>query len=101
MNRLGLALALLQQDARPAELAGMARFGINIEQRLGLSMPAMRRAAKALGHDHALALALWDTGIPDARIVAGMVQSCGVGCWPHWPCTTDWPMMSAVRRRCP
>lgn len=51
----------------------MARFGIDIERRLGLSMPAMRRAAKTLGHDQELALALWDTGIPDARIVAGMV----------------------------
>ncbi|MDO8448344.1 MAG: DNA alkylation repair protein [Rhodoferax sp.] len=73
MTRLSDALALLQRGARPAELAGMARFGIAIEQRLGLSMPAMRRIAKTLGHDHALALALWDTGIPDARIVAGMV----------------------------
>jgi len=72
-NRLADALALLQREARPTELAGMARFGIDIEQRLGLSMPAMRRVAKALGRDHALALALWDTGIPDARIVAGMV----------------------------
>jgi 3-methyladenine DNA glycosylase AlkD len=33
----------------------------------------MRRIARALGQDHALALALWDTSIPDARIVAGMV----------------------------
>jgi 3-methyladenine DNA glycosylase AlkD len=72
-NRLAAALALLRREARPAELAGMARFGIDIERRLGLSMPAMRRVAKALGRDHALALALWDTGIPDARIVAGMV----------------------------
>ncbi len=73
MTELATAIALLQQQARPGELAGMARVGINIEQRLGLSMPAMRRIAKTLGHDHALALALWETGIPDARIVAGMV----------------------------
>lgn len=73
MSRLQYALALLQQNARPSELPGMARFGINPESRLGLSMPAMRRIAKTLDHDHALALALWDTGIPDARIVAGMV----------------------------
>jgi 3-methyladenine DNA glycosylase AlkD len=72
-NGLADALALLHHEARPAELAGMARFGIDLERRLGLSMPAMRRVAKALGRDHALALALWDTGIPDARIVAGMV----------------------------
>lgn len=73
MSRLQDALALLQKDARPAELAGMARLGINPEGRLGLSMPAMRRIAKTLGHDHELALALWETGIPDARIVAGLV----------------------------
>ena len=66
-------LTLLHQQARPAELAGMARFGIVGDNRLGLSMPAMRSIAKTLGQDHALATALWDTGIPDARIVAGMV----------------------------
>lgn len=79
MKSLGLqhALALLQQDARPSELAGMARFGINPAGRLGASMPAMRRIAKTLGRDQALALALWDTGIPDARIVAGMVAEPG------------------------
>ena len=73
MSRLQLALALLQQDTRLRELAGMARFGINPEGRLGLSMPAMRRIAQTLGRDQELALALWDTAIPDARIVAGMV----------------------------
>ena len=73
MNRLQLALDLLQADARPGEVAGMARFGLNPEGRLGLSVPAMRRIAKTLGRDHELALALWGTGIPEARIVAGML----------------------------
>ena len=72
-GRLAAALALLKADARPAEIEGMARFGIVGERRLGLSMPSMRRIAKALGRDHALALELWATGIPDAQIVAGMV----------------------------
>jgi len=72
-SRLAAALALLHQNARPEELEGMARFGIAGDNRLGLSMPAMRRIARTLGHDHALALALWDTGIPEARIVAGLV----------------------------
>jgi len=71
--RLQTALKLLHDNARPAELAGMARFGIVGDKRLGLSMPAMRSIAKTLGREHALALALWETGIPDARIVAGMV----------------------------
>jgi 3-methyladenine DNA glycosylase AlkD len=73
MSRLQLALELLHTNARPSELVGMARFGINPENRLGLSMPAMRCIAKTLGRDHHLALALWETGIPDARIVAGML----------------------------
>jgi 3-methyladenine DNA glycosylase AlkD len=73
MTLLQSALQLLHQNARPQELAGMARFGIVGENRLGLSVPAMRSIARALGHDHALALALWETGIPDARIVASMV----------------------------
>lgn len=72
-NRLPTALALLHQAARPAELAGMARFGLVGEGRLGLSVPAMRGIAGTLGRDHVLAQALWDTGIPDARIVASMV----------------------------
>jgi 3-methyladenine DNA glycosylase AlkD len=78
-TRLQAALDLLHQNARPGELAGMARFGIVGDNRLGLSMPAMRRIARtlvkdhALRRDHALALALWDTNIPDARILAGMV----------------------------
>ncbi len=72
-NRLQSALALLHDNARPQELAGIARFGITGEGRLGLSVPAMRGIARTLGRDHALAQALWDTGIPDARIVASMV----------------------------
>ena len=34
--------ALLRQNARPGELAGMARYGIVGENCLGLSVPAMR-----------------------------------------------------------
>jgi 3-methyladenine DNA glycosylase AlkD len=71
--RLQAALSLIHQHARPAELAGMARFGIVGAGRLGLSVPAMRSIARTLGREHALALALWDAGIPDARIVASML----------------------------
>lgn len=71
--RLAAALALLQENARPEALEGLARFGITGDQRLGLSMPVIRRIARTLGRDHALAQALWDIGIPEARIVAGLV----------------------------
>lgn len=72
--RLSDALARLHQHARPDQVAGMARFGIVGTGRLGLSVPAMRGIARHLGRDHALAQALWNTGIPDARIVASMVS---------------------------
>ncbi|OGN99956.1 MAG: DNA alkylation repair protein [Chloroflexi bacterium RBG_13_52_14] len=63
----------LQSKARPEQLKGMAKYGITIEQRLGVSVPDMRKLAKEIGRDHKLALDLWRTGIAEARIVAGMV----------------------------
>jgi len=71
--RLQQALDALAQHARPDQLDGMARFGIVGDGRLGVSIPATRALARTLGRDHALAQALWDTGIPDARTLAGMV----------------------------
>jgi 3-methyladenine DNA glycosylase AlkD len=72
-TRLAQALVLLREQARPGELAGMARYGINVRQRLGVSMPALRGIARKVGPDHELALALWDSGLADARILAGMM----------------------------
>jgi 3-methyladenine DNA glycosylase AlkD len=63
----------LQSKAKPEQLAGMAKYGMTVEKRLGVSVPDMRRLAKELGRDHKLALDLWRTGITEARIVAGMV----------------------------
>jgi 3-methyladenine DNA glycosylase AlkD len=51
----------------------MAKYGITVEKRLGISVPDMRKLAKELGRDHRLALDLWRTGIAEAKIVAGMV----------------------------
>lgn len=68
------ALGLLHAEARPHELAGMAHFGMNVAQpRLGVSVPTLRRLGKQLGRDHTLALALWDSGIADAQILASLV----------------------------
>ena len=63
----------LKAKARPEQLEGMARYAIVGEGRLGVSVPEMRKIAKDSGKNHVLALELWETGIPDARIVAGMV----------------------------
>jgi len=63
----------LQSKARPEQLKGMARYGMTVEQRLGVSVPDMRKLAKEIGRDHKLALDLWRTEIAEARIVAAMV----------------------------
>ena len=63
----------LKAKARPEQLKGMTRFAIVGEGRLGISVPEMRKLAKEIGKDHQLALELWRCGIPEARIVAGMI----------------------------
>lgn len=74
MKTVEEVLAQLQACARPDQLAGMARFGLTGVDRLGVSVPDMRRIAKAVGRDHALALELYATGIPEAMMVASMVD---------------------------
>lgn len=66
-------LQLLRKKASPRNVRGMARFGMSAQGRLGVSVPEMRRIARLAGKDHRLALALWKTGIAEARIVASMV----------------------------
>jgi 3-methyladenine DNA glycosylase AlkD len=67
------ALQKLRAKARPDQIEGMARYGMTAEGRLGVAVPEMRKLAKELGKNHDLALELWQTGIPDARIVAALV----------------------------
>jgi 3-methyladenine DNA glycosylase AlkD len=66
-------LAKLKTHANPANVAGMAHFGINAKDTLGVSIPILRNMAKEIGKDHALALNLWDSGIHEARILAALV----------------------------
>ena len=73
MTTLDEVLDKLNKKAKSDQLEGMARFGIVGDQRMGVSVPDMRKIAKEIGKDHQLALELWDTGIPEAMIVAGMV----------------------------
>jgi 3-methyladenine DNA glycosylase AlkD len=67
-------LKKLKAKARPDQLEGMARFGIVADQRLGVSVPDIRKIAKELGKDHKLAIELWKTGVPEAKIVAAMID---------------------------
>ncbi len=67
-------ISRLRTLADPEAVKGMASFGINPENTLGVSMPAVRRLARDIGRDHRLALALWDTGVHEARILAGLID---------------------------
>jgi 3-methyladenine DNA glycosylase AlkD len=63
----------LKSKAKIDQLQGMARFAIVGDQRLGVSVPDIRKIAKDIGKDHQLALDLWGTGVPEGMIVAGMI----------------------------
>jgi len=63
----------LKSKAKKDQLEGMARFAIVGDQRLGVSVPDMRKIAKDIGKDQQLALDLWETGVPEGMIVAGMI----------------------------
>jgi 3-methyladenine DNA glycosylase AlkD len=67
-------LEKLRAKAKPENVGGMARYGMIAERRLGASVPDMRKIAKEVGKDHRLALELWTTGIPEAKIVASMID---------------------------
>jgi 3-methyladenine DNA glycosylase AlkD len=64
----------LRSMADPRKVEGMARFGINPKNTLGIGIPALRAMAKKLGRDHALAQGLWSSGIHEARLLAGFVD---------------------------
>lgn len=67
-------IAALQARANPENVIGMARYGINPENTLGVSIPALRSLAKQIGRDHELAQELWDSGIHEARILAAYID---------------------------
>jgi len=66
-------IAELQSRANPANVAGMARFGISSNGTLGVSVAEIRKLARRAGRSHDLAIELWASGIHEARILATIV----------------------------
>jgi 3-methyladenine DNA glycosylase AlkD len=58
----------------PQAAAGMARYGINADRALGISIPRLQELAKNIGKNHKLADELWLCGIHEARILACMID---------------------------
>ena len=73
-QRVRAIVAELCAMASDKNRTGMARYGINVERAFGVSVFELRRIAKRLGTDHDLALALWATGLHEARLLAAFVD---------------------------
>ncbi len=74
-------LTRLRAQANPASVAGMARYGISTAGTLGVPVTALRAMARDLRLTlpaprarHAVALALWRSGVHEARILASLVD---------------------------
>lgn len=64
--------AWLCRNGTRRTVAGMARFGIVARQACGVTMAQLLGLKKRIGRDHALAIALWDSGWSRRA------------CWPRW-----------------
>lgn len=64
----------LKSMSDPKAVAGMARFGINPDNTLGVSIPELRNIAKDIGTDHGLAQELWNSEIHEARLLACFID---------------------------
>jgi 3-methyladenine DNA glycosylase AlkD len=74
VDRVAEVLKQLDAIADPTRLVGMARYGISTTNALGVPIPELRRVARWMGNDHDRALALWTTGVHEARILASMTD---------------------------
>jgi 3-methyladenine DNA glycosylase AlkD len=66
-------LAWLDRRGTARNREGMARYGIRSAKAFGVSMATMQPLVKRLGRNHDLALALWETGWLEARVLAGFL----------------------------
>lgn len=68
------AVARLRALASPSNRDGMARFGIEASRAYGVAVPALRKLAREIGRDHALAQQLWGSGVHEAKHLACMIE---------------------------
>lgn len=70
----GEVIERLKSLSDPARVSAMSRFGVQVKKALGISAPELRKLAKEIGKDHALAARLWSSGIHEARILAALTD---------------------------
>jgi 3-methyladenine DNA glycosylase AlkD len=66
-------IAWLKKSGSKKARDGMARYGLPSDHAVGVSVGALKTKAKALGRDHDLAIALWKSGIYEARLLSAFV----------------------------
>lgn len=71
---LAEVLTSLHAQADPVYRQGLIRFAIPIDRALGVSMVKLKLLAKPLRGRHDLALALWEQGIYEARLLAALID---------------------------
>lgn len=67
------ALTWLRRHSSKATRDRLARYAIPSDNAYGVTVKDQKVLAKTLGRNHALALALWDTGVLEARMLASLV----------------------------
>lgn len=68
------AVASLKRLASKKTRDGMARYGLPSENAFGVPVSQIQKLAKSLGRSHELAMALWETGWYEARMLAAYVD---------------------------
>jgi 3-methyladenine DNA glycosylase AlkD len=72
-QRVRESLAWLKRRGTKRNREGLARYAITAPKVFGVSVAMIRQLGKQLGRDHDLALALWETGWYEARMLTAFV----------------------------
>src|SRR5438046_771513 len=67
-------LTWLKRRGTRRTIQAMARYGIPSDGAVGVPIGTLLTLSKRLGKDHALALALWQSGCYEARLLAAMID---------------------------
>jgi 3-methyladenine DNA glycosylase AlkD len=67
-------VAALKRVATKTTRDGMLRYAIPNDKAFGVSMSDIQKLAKTIGRNHELALALWETGWYEARMITAFID---------------------------
>lgn len=94
------ALAWLQANGTRRNIQELQRYGIVAPKALGVTVGEIKKYAQQIGTDHDLALALWDSGWYEARLLAAFVDDARqvtVRQMNAWAATFDnWAVVDTV-----